>query len=60
MKEYGEPKHKHLLPWFCWCANDDNRNQIMFYANKDKINRKLYKRKARRKAKKIIKQQMEE
>jgi hypothetical protein len=60
MKEYGEPKHTHLLPWFCWCVNSDNGHQIMFYAHKDKINRKIYKKRARRKSKKIIKEQQDE
>ena len=60
MKDYGQHKHKHILPWFCWCENDDNQHQIMFYANRDKINRKIYKKRARRKSKKIIKEQQAE
>ncbi len=59
MKDYGEHKHKHMLPWFCWCANNDNCHQKMYYAHKDKTNRKLYKKRARRKNKKIIKEEIE-
>ncbi len=60
MKEYNEHKHTHSRPWFCWCANDDNRHHIVFYAHKDRINRKIYKKRARRKSKKIIKEYQDE
>lgn len=60
MKDYGQAKHKHISSWFCWCVNDDNRHRTMYYASKDKINRKYYRKQARRKNNKIIKEQQDE
>lgn len=60
MKEYNQPKHRHMLPYYCWCADNDNRFHITFYPHKDKKNRKIYKKRARRKAKNIIKEQLQE